>query len=681
MPAVASVRDPSAPPAALSPAAAIELSRARHLWREGDLTGALAAYRAITVRPGAAPVAILERGEVELASGDAAAAEKDGTSLFQPSDPALRARARFLVASADLSLGRYEQVPRLVDANTAPDGLGDFAVFLRAQAAAKANQPDVALRELERAELRDSTNRVLLEQAGQLAASLNAPGLAAELEAHAGTFQGWTADRTRVIQAAARDAARAGQTATEIAQDRFLIENFGWTAAAVQATTDLQNLGALDAYDRGLAAMSAGQFPAARAAFQEAESGPDAAAAKRKLAALDDALAWAAATKEDTVEAYRAFAATYPASPHAGDALFAAGLLDYQAGQYADALAAWSIAPGCPSEGAIAPTPMANCANEGDGLARRLFWSGKALLKLSRADEARADWRKAAETRPTGYYALRARDVLAGATGWPTTHSTETPGATSTTDAEAWLTRWAGSPTAPTAGEATRVQRGLGLLVLGDFDAATAELNGVIADTHNPWLLLRVADVLATDELWAPSSRAANRLVSLSPDPSVLDAPPSIQRLAYPPAYLDLVQAQARQQGIDPLLFLSLMYQESGDDPLALSLAGARGLTQVMPATGRGVATAVGLKDFSPDALDRPSVAIQLGTWYFANELRSEGGDPFRALAAYNAGERPLARWAASDPDLFVERIDYAETKQYVQKIYVHDEVYRFLAP
>lgn len=618
---------------------------------------------------------MLERGEVELANGDAADAAKDGTSLLQTPDLDLRARSRFLVASADLALGKDDQVPRLIDANSAPDRLGDFAVLLRAQAAAKANRPDVAVRELERPELRDSTNRVLLEQAGQLAASLNAPGLAAELEARAGTFQGWTADRTRVIQTAARDAARAGQTSTEIAQDRILIETFGWTAAAVQAATELQNLGALGAYDRGLAAVSANRLDDARAAFQEAESGPDAAAASRKLVEIDETAAWDATRRANTVEAYPLFASKHRL--YASDALFAAGLLDYQAGHYADALAAWSVAPDCRSRVAVAPTPTPSCAAEGDGLARRLFWSGKALLKLDRADEARADFHKAAETRPTGYYAIRARDVLAGATGWPTTRAAETPGATTNVDAEAWLRRWAGPPTAPTAAESARVQRGLGLLALGDFDAATAELNGITADTRNPWLLYRVANLLAQDELWASSARAANRLVSLSPDPSVLDAPPTIQRLAYPPAYLDLVRAQASQRGIDPSLFQSLMYQESGDDPLALSLAGARGLTQVMPATGHGVATAIGLKNFSPDALDRPSIAIQLGTWYFANALQNEGGDPFRALAAYNAGERPLARWTASDPDLFVERIDYAETKQYVQKIYVHDAIYR----
>jgi soluble lytic murein transglycosylase len=100
---------------------------------------------------------------------------------------------------------------------------------------------------------------------------------------------------------------------------------------------------------------------------------------------------------------------------------------------------------------------------------------------------------------------------------------------------------------------------------------------------------------------------------------------------------------------------------------------------QVMPATGQGIASALGTAGFGPDDLHLPPVAVRFGAWYLANQLAKFGGDPFRALAAYNAGAGPVARWATGDPDLFVERIDYAETKNYVRLLYLHHALYRSL--
>lgn len=667
--------DPSALPPSLDPALRSDIEQARHRWREGNLTGALESYRRVTAAPGAPLLAVLEQGEVELASGDTAGARANGELAMVARDPDLRARARFLVATADISLGNLDEVPRLLDASTAPDGLGDFAALRRAQAADKAGQRLLALKELERPEVRASTNRVLLDQAAQLANALNAPGLASEMEEQAGGFQGWTADRTRLIQAAARDAAKAGQTAREISEDRFLVASFGWTPAATWALADLGRLGELSPYDKALVEIARKRFSEARADLLQASTGPEAAAARQRLVEVDDSIAWRVATDANTEKSYHAFAVSHPNSPHAADARFAEGLARYVAGQYADALQIWSRVPPCVTYPTPAPNTPTCATASANAVARGLFWSGKALQKIGRTDAARVLWLQAASTRPTGYYALRAGDVLAGNSGWPT--SLLAPDPASPTDVESWLHGWAGALVPPRLDEAERVRRGLGLLELGDMSAATAELNGVIADTRDPWLLDRLAHDLAKDELWSSSARAAHRLIALSPARTAPDAPLALQRLAYPPAYLDLVRPRATRLGIDPLLFLSLMFQESGLDPLAQSLVGARGLTQVMPATAAGVAPSIGLKGFSAGDLDRPAVAIPIGAAFFADQIRSFRGDPFRALAAYNAGAGPIAGWAAADPDLFVERIDYAETKEYVQKIYLHDAEYR----
>ena len=57
-------------------------------------------------------------------------------------------------------------------------------------------------------------------------------------------------------------------------------------------------------------------------------------------------------------------------------------------------------------------------------------------------------------------------------------------------------------------------------------------------------------------------------------------------------------------------------------------------------------------------------------------------GDVFRAVAAYNAGGGAASRWApdTADPDVFVEAIAYAETREYVKSIYQYHATYRSLA-
>jgi soluble lytic murein transglycosylase len=54
-----------------------------------------------------------------------------------------------------------------------------------------------------------------------------------------------------------------------------------------------------------------------------------------------------------------------------------------------------------------------------------------------------------------------------------------------------------------------------------------------------------------------------------------------------------------------------------------------------------------------------------------------------QTLAAYNAGRTPVLRWAeragTSDPELFTERIGYAETRDYVRVIQRNIEIYRSL--
>src|SRR5439155_21535499 len=79
---------------------------------------------------------------------------------------------------------------------------------------------------------------------------------------------------------------------------------------------------------------------------------------------------------------------------------------------------------------------------------------------------------------------------------------------------------------------------------------------------------------------------------------SILDVPVALARVASPLAFPDLVTSAARARGFDPLLFTSLMHQESDFDPYVESVAKAKGLTQIIPQTGTEIARALRIPAF-----------------------------------------------------------------------------------
>jgi soluble lytic murein transglycosylase-like protein len=112
------------------------------------------------------------------------------------------------------------------------------------------------------------------------------------------------------------------------------------------------------------------------------------------------------------------------------------------------------------------------------------------------------------------------------------------------------------------------------------------------------------------------------------------------------------IDAAAAKYGVDPALLRGLVKQESGFDPNARSGAGAVGLTQLMPGTARELGVT--------DRAD-PGQAIDAGANYLSQQLRRFGGDPAKALAAYNAGPGAVQKFGGVPP--------YAETQHYVQNV------------
>lgn len=124
------------------------------------------------------------------------------------------------------------------------------------------------------------------------------------------------------------------------------------------------------------------------------------------------------------------------------------------------------------------------------------------------------------------------------------------------------------------------------------------------------------------------------------------------------------LHAAARAHDLDPLLLHAIAHVESRHNAQAVSPAGARGVMQVMPATGKRFGVA------DPDALHDAETNLRASAAYLRN-LRVRFGDDLRlVLAAYNAGEGAVEKHGRDVPP-------YAETQAYVRDVLA---LYRRLA-
>ena len=105
----------------------------------------------------------------------------------------------------------------------------------------------------------------------------------------------------------------------------------------------------------------------------------------------------------------------------------------------------------------------------------------------------------------------------------------------------------------------------------------------------------------------------------------------------YPLEYQDWVRKYAKEFGLEPNELATMIYIESHWNPNATSPVGARGLTQVMPGTGAGIARELGDTNYSPDKLYDPETAIRYGAYYLGNNKKKYGSTEL-ALIAYNGG-------------------------------------------
>ena len=160
-------------------------------------------------------------------------------------------------------------------------------------------------------------------------------------------------------------------------------------------------------------------------------------------------------------------------------------------------------------------------------------------------------------------------------------------------------------------------------------------------------------------------------------------APDRFWRLAFPWPYRSQIYMYSKERGLDEFVVAGLIRQESEFDAKIVSYAGAIGLTQVMPATGRELARRVGVRGYRTSLLTIPETNLRLGTYYLKDLYNSLDGSMEQALASYNGGLSRVVKWRGwgpfQEPSELVETIPLNQTRDYVQIIMRNADLYRRL--
>jgi soluble lytic murein transglycosylase len=483
---------------------------------------------------------------------------------------------------------------------------------------------------------------------------------------------------------------------------------------ALEALDEMGRVGTISPYQAGLVRLNAREYGAALTLFEQTDAAhPDAGASRfnhavalgrlredeqavqelQHLAETNRAWAGSALLRAgralessgklaEADAAYTRLGHLDPTSDRLAEAHLRAGLTRYFRDDVSGAIAAWQAAldPGHKT------TP---------GLkAQTLFWLGKALAKQhgSSSAEARDAWTRAVAAAPETYYGLRAQDLLAGQFV-PTNPVVARDVATlQVSPAEAkewteWLARTQVRPedlAAALAGEPGLARADV-LLGFGLREEAGWEIEALTeryAAAKDVARLSALAEWLAARDLPNLTLQLGRRERDLL-QTTLFGMPRVLQKHDYPAGWGDIAFEQAAMQGFDPLLLLGLVRQESTFNARAQSSARAMGLTQVIPSTANEIARHLGRShDFQVRDLLRPGISLEFGAWYLARQLERYGGQIFPALAAYNAGGGNADTWLrefGDDPDVFAERIPFAETHTYVKHVYENYRIYRQL--
>jgi peptidoglycan lytic transglycosylase len=277
------------------------------------------------------------------------------------------------------------------------------------------------------------------------------------------------------------------------------------------------------------------------------------------------------------------------------------------------------------------------------------YWTARILERRGEGDAARKIYGELARERD--YYGFLAADHIGA------DYAMQHVSVDATADE---IARLEARPAIQTAHE---------LYLLGETTDARRQWQWALRDLNDREL--QVAAVIAKQ--WGWYDRAI-QTVAMSGHPDDLE-------LRFPVIYRDAIEANAAKYDIDPGWIYGVVRQESAFVVDARSDAGAIGLMQLLPSTGRAGIRRLRLHTRVEDALLSVEHNLRIGVNYLKQVLDRYGGHQVLATAAYNAGPNRVSGWmpeAPIDADVWVETIPYSETRGYVKNVFAFAAVYEY---
>ena len=308
-----------------------------------------------------------------------------------------------------------------------------------------------------------------------------------------------------------------------------------------------------------------------------------------------------------------------------------------------------------------------------------LYWRGKTLQKMGLEEEARVIYEKLLREYPLSYYTERItkqRDDL-NFVGLISAFEKE-----DFTNLEEFLLKYA---KIEGKGQLSLLKAEL-FEEISFYKESIIELKETLNDyPGNIFLLFKLSDVYKKNMDYYNSLNYSEIVFNYLVDNLQLDDLPfELWESLYPICFEDIIREYALKYEVDPLLVMAMIREESRFNSWNESVAGARGLMQIIFSTAEWIAQKINIIDFNDEMLFSPKVNINLGSWYIHYLKEKFSNDYILMISGYNAGpgitDQWLERYDQSDLDNFVENIPYAETREHIKKVMKSYQMYKKLA-
>ncbi len=222
----------------------------------------------------------------------------------------------------------------------------------------------------------------------------------------------------------------------------------------------------------------------------------------------------------------------------------------------------------------------------------------------------------------------------------------------------------------------------MALARVGLISEAVAELDQLVETEMFPGEIGVFTDLMVATGQWLWAHDRLRRYLEAHPPETLEHNRSRLLTSAYMRRYEDEVKGACADYPWDYRLFHALVREESNFNKDIVSHAGARGLSQLMPATARSVARWLGTT-VSDSGMFVPTTNLRIGGRYLHFLMGRYQGDPFISLAGYNAGEGNVDKWLRErgnrPVDEFVEGIPFRETRHYVKRVSSSWQMYHLL--